>query len=61
MAALLLPVDLLAGLGPTLVGAVAVAAFAASLKGVAVLPTPDRVWHRDSRYWRKFIREGTQQ
>ena len=24
-------------------------------KGVAVLPTPDGVWHRDSHYWRKFI------
>ena len=25
-------------------------------KGVAVLPTLDRVWHRESNYWRKYIR-----
>ena len=24
-------------------------------KGVAVLPTFDGVWHRDSHYWRKFV------
>ena len=27
--------------------------------GVGVVATPDKVWHRDSQYWRKFI-GGTQ-
>ena len=32
----------------------------ANYQGVAVLPTPDGVWHRDSHDWRKFIGGGTQ-
>ena len=27
-------------------------------KGVGVVATPDRVWHRDSHYWRKLIGSG---
>ena len=29
-------------------------------KGVAVLPTPDGIWHRDSHYRSQLIGEGVQ-